>query len=88
VSVERWRTVKYVLPFLILAAALLGLLSPARDWMGKNAVVGSIIVILVLAASVQHLLRGDPDVSIIARGPMPFLTGDKATVGLISHPDR
>jgi aldehyde:ferredoxin oxidoreductase len=32
----------------------------------------------------QHLLRRDPDVLIIARGPMPFLTGNKATVGYIS----
>jgi hypothetical protein len=32
----------------------------------------------------QYLLRGDPDTLVIARGPMPFLTGNKATVGFVS----
>ena len=32
----------------------------------------------------QYLLRRDPDALIIARGPTPFLTGNKATVGYIS----
>lgn len=32
----------------------------------------------------QYLLRSDPDALIIARGPTPFLTGNKATVGYIS----
>jgi aldehyde:ferredoxin oxidoreductase len=32
----------------------------------------------------QYLLRRDPDTLVIARGPTPFLTGNKATVGLIS----
>jgi len=32
----------------------------------------------------QYLLRRDPDTLIIARGPTPFLTGNKTTVGYIS----
>jgi aldehyde:ferredoxin oxidoreductase len=32
----------------------------------------------------QYLLRRDPDTLVVARGPMPFLTGNKATVGYIS----
>ncbi len=32
----------------------------------------------------QYLLRRDPGTLIIARGPTPFLTGNKATVGFIS----
>jgi aldehyde:ferredoxin oxidoreductase len=32
----------------------------------------------------QYLLRRDPETLIIARGPTPFLTGNKATVGYIS----
>lgn len=32
----------------------------------------------------QYLLRGSPDSMIIARGPLPYLTGNKATVGFIS----
>jgi hypothetical protein len=32
----------------------------------------------------QYLLRRDPDALVIARGPTPFLTGNKATVGYIS----
>jgi aldehyde:ferredoxin oxidoreductase len=32
----------------------------------------------------QYLLRRDPDALIIARGPTPFLTGNKATAGYIS----
>jgi hypothetical protein len=32
----------------------------------------------------QFLLREDPDALIIARGPMPFLSGNKTTVGYIS----
>jgi polyferredoxin len=57
-----WRMVKYVLLFLILAAAPLVLSGPALDWMGKNAVAGSIvviIVIIVLAASVGLNLLAD-----------------------------
>ncbi|WP_343406662.1 hypothetical protein [Candidatus Amarolinea dominans] len=49
---NRWRTVKYVLLSLILAAALLGLVRPAADWMGKNPAASGIVIILVLAASV------------------------------------
>ena len=49
---NRWRTVKYVLLYLILAAALLGLVRPAADWMGKNPAASGIVIILVLAASV------------------------------------
>jgi polyferredoxin len=49
---NRWRTVKYVLLSLILAAALLGLVRPALDWMGKNPVASGVVIILVLAASV------------------------------------
>jgi aldehyde:ferredoxin oxidoreductase len=32
----------------------------------------------------QYLLRQDPDALIIARGPLPFFTGNKTTVGYIS----
>lgn len=32
----------------------------------------------------QYLLRQDPEALIIARGPTPFLTGNKTTVGYIS----
>ena len=32
----------------------------------------------------QYLLREDPDALVIARGPMPFLAGNKATLGYIS----
>jgi hypothetical protein len=32
----------------------------------------------------QYLLRRDPGILVIARGPTPFLTGNKATVGYIS----
>ena len=54
-----WLTVKYVLLFLVLAAALLGFVRPALDWMGKNAVVSSIAIILGLAASVGLNLLAD-----------------------------
>jgi polyferredoxin len=49
---KRWWTVKYVLLFLLLAAALLGLVRPVLDWMDKNAVASGIVIMLVLAASV------------------------------------
>ena len=49
---NRWWTVKYVLLLLIVAAALLGLVRPALDWMGKNLVASGIVIILVLATSV------------------------------------
>jgi len=32
----------------------------------------------------QYLLRRDPGVLVIARGPMPFLSGNKASVGYVS----
>ena len=32
----------------------------------------------------QYLLRRDPETLVIARGPTPFLTGNKATVGYVS----
>ena len=32
----------------------------------------------------QYLLRRDPEILVIARGPTPFLTGNKTTVGYIS----
>ena len=32
----------------------------------------------------QHLLRRDPGALVIARGPMPFLSGNKASVGYVS----
>jgi len=32
----------------------------------------------------QYVLRGHPDSMIIARGPLPYLTGNKATVGFVS----
>ncbi|MFN2228816.1 MAG: hypothetical protein ACK2VA_03510, partial [Anaerolineae bacterium] len=32
----------------------------------------------------QYLLRRDYDALIIARGPMPFLSGNKASVGYVS----
>ena len=32
----------------------------------------------------QYLLRRDPDALVIARGPLPFLAGNKATVGYVS----
>ena len=32
----------------------------------------------------QYLLRDDPEALIIARGPLPFLAGNKATLGYIS----
>lgn len=56
---NRWWAVKYVLLFLILAAALLGLVRPALDWMGKNAVASGIVILLVLAASVGLNLFAD-----------------------------
>lgn len=49
---NRWWMVKYVLLFLVLTLALLGLVHPALDWMGKNAVASGIVIILVLGASV------------------------------------
>lgn len=56
---NRWSTVKYVLLFLILAAALLGLVHPALDWVRKNAVVSAIVIILGLAVSVGLNLLAD-----------------------------
>jgi aldehyde:ferredoxin oxidoreductase len=32
----------------------------------------------------QHLLREDPEAMVFARGPMPFLSGNKTTVGYVS----
>jgi aldehyde:ferredoxin oxidoreductase len=32
----------------------------------------------------QRLLREDPDIMVFARGPMPFLSGNKTTVGYVS----
>jgi aldehyde:ferredoxin oxidoreductase len=32
----------------------------------------------------QYVLRGEPDAMVIARGPMPFLSGNKTTVGYLS----
>jgi len=32
----------------------------------------------------QYLLRRDPGALVIARGPLPFLSGNKATVGYVS----
>ena len=32
----------------------------------------------------QYLLRRDPDALVIARGPLPFLSGNKASVGYVS----
>jgi len=32
----------------------------------------------------QYLLREDPDTLVVARGPMPFLSGNKTTIGYIS----
>jgi hypothetical protein len=32
----------------------------------------------------QYLLRRDPGTLVIARGPMPFLSGNKASVGYVS----
>jgi len=58
---DRWRTVKYVLLFLILAAALLGLLRPVSDWVGnisqgqspsQKLLVGGGVAVLVLVAIV------------------------------------
>ena len=49
---NHWWAVKYVVLFLILAAALIGLIRPARDWVGNNPIASGVIVILVLAASV------------------------------------
>ena len=51
--------VKYVLLFLILAAALLGLVRPALDWLGKNVAVSIAAIILGLAASVGLNLIAD-----------------------------
>jgi len=56
---NRWWTVKYVLLFLILALALLGLMRPALDWMGRNVVASGMVIILVLAASVGLNLVAD-----------------------------
>ena len=56
---NRWRMVKYVLLFLLLAAALLGLLRPVLDWMGENPVATGVVIILVLAASVGLNLIAD-----------------------------
>jgi polyferredoxin len=49
---DRWWAVKYVLLLLLLAAALLGLVRPALDWLGENAIASGIGIILLLAASV------------------------------------
>lgn len=32
----------------------------------------------------QYLLRRDPEALVIARGPLPFLSGNKATIGYVS----
>jgi polyferredoxin len=48
---DRWWAVKYVLLLLILVAALLGLVPPALDWMGENAVPTGVGIALFLAAS-------------------------------------
>ena len=57
-SSRRW-AVKYVLLFLILVAAILGLVRPARDWVGNNPFTSGILIILVLAAGVGLNLVAD-----------------------------
>jgi aldehyde:ferredoxin oxidoreductase/ferredoxin len=47
-----WRTIKYILLFLVLAFALLGLLGPVTDWMNENRVTTGIIVLILLATTV------------------------------------
>ena len=56
---NRWGMARYILLVLILAAALVGLVRPALDWMGKNAVARGIVIILPLAASVGLNLIAD-----------------------------
>jgi polyferredoxin len=56
---NRWRAVKVVLLFLILAAVPLGLIRPALDWMDQHAVASGIVLLLVLAASVALNLVAD-----------------------------
>jgi polyferredoxin len=56
---NRWLTAKYILLFLILAAALLGLVRPSLGWMRNNAVVSASAIILGLAVSVGLNLLAD-----------------------------
>lgn len=49
---KRWLLIKYVLLFLILAAALLDLVRPVADWMDRNPVARPTVIILILAAGV------------------------------------
>lgn len=56
---DRWWGVKYVLLLLILAGALLGLVPPALDWMGENAVASGTGIVLLLGASVGLNLVAD-----------------------------
>jgi polyferredoxin len=56
---DRWWGVKYVLLLLILAGALLGLVPPALDWMGENAIAGGTGIVLLLGASVGLNLFAD-----------------------------
>jgi aldehyde:ferredoxin oxidoreductase len=48
-----------------------------KDWREKYLVLGG-------EPLCQYLLRRNPGALVIARGPLPFLTGNKATVGFIS----
>jgi hypothetical protein len=58
----------------------LRLLHPAA--LGKDA--RAEYLTLTGEALCQYLLREDSDALVIARGPMPFLSGNKTTVGYIS----
>ena len=49
---SRWWAVKYTVLVLILAVALIGLLGPILNWMGRNVMASGIIAFLGLCASV------------------------------------
>lgn len=65
--------------------------SAARSWCLETLHVETLekdpredYFILSGEALCQYLLRRDPDMFIIARGPMPFLSGNKVSVGYVS----
>ena len=63
----------------------------AQRWQVETLAVGSLekdpreqYLVLSGEPLCQYLLRRDPETLVIARGPTPFLTGNKTTVGYIS----
>jgi aldehyde:ferredoxin oxidoreductase len=53
-------------------------------WQGPSEKDSTDYTLLWGEALCQYILRRHPDALIIARGPMPYLSGNKATVGYIS----